>query len=147
MLLLCSHIRNLISIVKSAYVEKKLIPLLSAGVSMGVSQPETHMHSQLMQTQPTKHLRLRAWRALDAVIEAGTANYQRSRLARLIALTPDELAAADELSSQSIVLRLARALRGERARGRAGHWTYDLNRHIALAQAYRAEKLRLEAGA
>jgi hypothetical protein len=28
-------------------------------------------------------------------------------------------------------------------RARSGHWTYDLNRHIALRQAYRAETERL----
>ncbi len=27
----------------------------------------------------------------------------------------------------------------ERRLGRAGHWTYDLNRHMALAQAWKAE--------
>ena len=32
-----------------------------------------------------------------------------------------------------------RSLRDERRRGQAGHWSYDLNRHIALAQAYAAE--------
>lgn len=39
---------------------------------------------------------------------------------------------------------IARALRAERARGRGGHWTYDLNRHIALAQAYTAERRHLK---
>ncbi|MDJ0931795.1 hypothetical protein [Breoghania sp.] len=43
----------------------------------------------------------------------------------------------------SLVSRLAKALRGERRHGRAGHWTYDLNRHIALMQAYRAERALL----
>ena len=40
--------------------------------------------------------------------------------------------------------RLARALRSERSRGRGGHWTYDLNRHIALSQAYAAERRDLD---
>ena len=35
---------------------------------------------------------------------------------------------------------LERALRAERAR--AGHWTYDLSRHIALLVAHRAEQER-----
>jgi len=34
---------------------------------------------------------------------------------------------------------LRRALRRERALARAGHWAYDLNRHLALAQALAAE--------
>jgi hypothetical protein len=44
---------------------------------------------------------------------------------------------------RNVLARIARALRAERNRGRAGHWTYDLNRHIALAQAYTAERRRL----
>lgn len=32
--------------------------------------------------------------------------------------------------------QLARALRIERNRARAGHWSYDLNRHLALLEAY-----------
>ena len=43
-----------------------------------------------------------------------------------------------------ILDRLERALRAERNRARSGHWTYDLNRHIALRQAYLAERQRLE---
>lgn len=35
--------------------------------------------------------------------------------------------------------RLARALRSERRRGLAGHWSYDLARHHALLQAFKAE--------
>jgi hypothetical protein len=47
-------------------------------------------------------------------------------------------------AARALVARLARALRAERQRGRAGHWSYDLNRHIALAQALDAERRRLE---
>ncbi len=45
----------------------------------------------------------------------------------------------------AIVAGLERALRAERCRARSGHWTYDLNRHIALRQAYLAEAERLRA--
>ncbi|CAN1725104.1 protein of unknown function [Hyphomicrobium sp. 1Nfss2.1] len=34
---------------------------------------------------------------------------------------------------------MRRALRLERQRGIAGHWAYDLARHAALLNAYRAE--------
>jgi len=34
-----------------------------------------------------------------------------------------------------IIFRLTRKLRRERQRGLARHWSYDLNRHIALKQA------------
>lgn len=48
-------------------------------------------------------------------------------------------------AQRRVVSRLARALRDERRRGQAGHWTYDLNRHIALMQAYRTEHAILRA--
>jgi hypothetical protein len=34
---------------------------------------------------------------------------------------------------------LRRALRAERRRGIAGHWTYDLARHVELLRVYRLE--------
>ena len=60
-------------------------------------------------------------------------------LARLVGMEPADSAEAQ----RAVVARLAKALRGERRRGQAGHWTYDLNRHIALMQAYRAERTLL----
>ena len=39
--------------------------------------------------------------------------------------------------------RLQGALRRERARGRCGHWTYDLARHLALAQDVRRAETRV----
>jgi hypothetical protein len=78
------------------------------------------------------------------VLAAGAELYRRERhLPRLIAITPSELADSSPAADRRIVARLARALRSERTRGRAGHWTYDLNRHIALHQAYAAERGRL----
>jgi len=48
------------------------------------------------------------------------ATYLRSRdLPKLIALWPHDLLA-----------KLRRAPRAERRRGLAGHWSYDLNRHL-----------------
>jgi hypothetical protein len=38
-----------------------------------------------------------------------------------------------------VVPTLERALRAERRRGLAGHWTYNLARHVQLLRAYRAE--------
>jgi hypothetical protein len=71
-------------------------------------------------------------------------NYDRERdLRRLIRATPGEVGSTDAATRRALLARLARALRGERNRGRAGHWTYDLNRHIALRQAYEAERALL----
>jgi hypothetical protein len=77
----------------------------------------------------------------------GAEDYRRERhLPRLLPLMPSEIADQSVAMRRWIVARLARALRGERARGRAGHWTYDLNRHIALNQAYVAERRLLPVG-
>jgi hypothetical protein len=35
--------------------------------------------------------------------------------------------------------KLRRALRAERRRATSGHWSYDLNRHLAHVSAYKAE--------
>ena len=74
-------------------------------------------------------------------IAAGREAYERSlHLPRIIAVGPDEIADDSPAGRAAILRRLARALRAERRRGRAGHWSYDLNRHIALSQAYSAER-------
>jgi hypothetical protein len=86
----------------------------------------------------------RASRPLAAAIRVGAEEYDRRRhLPRLIPVDPSLLEAPDLAAQRWIVARLARALRAERNRGRAGHWTYDLNRHIGLKQAYAAERAAL----
>ena len=75
------------------------------------------------------------------MIACGSDGYDRSRhLARLIPVGPDEIADDSPAARRAILAKLSRALRAERNRGRAGHWTYDLNRHLALSQAYGAER-------
>lgn len=85
-----------------------------------------------------------AARAVTSIIAAGIADYHRQRcLPALLPLVPAEIADTGETMRRRIVGRLARALRAERRRGRAGHWSYDINRHIALLQAYEAERSQL----
>jgi hypothetical protein len=84
--------------------------------------------------------RERARRAVARTLAAGAKRYDRQlMLPRLIAAAPADLAAASAPAAQVVKL-LARALRRERALGRAGHWAYDLGRHIGLAQANAAER-------
>ncbi len=93
-----------------------------------------------------KLARRAAGEAINGIIKAGARAYDRSRdLPALIRTEPPsgEMETAEVL--QSIVMRLQRALRAERNRARSGHWTYDLNRHIALHQAHEAEGRRLAA--
>ena len=64
---------------------------------------------------------------------------RRVALSRLLALWPHELDDESAGARLRILGRLRRALRAERRRGLAGHWTYDLARHIELLRLYRAE--------
>jgi hypothetical protein len=52
----------------------------------------------------------------------------------------------DDADPGELIGKLRRALRAERNKARSGHWTYDLNRHIALRQAYLAETERMQGG-
>lgn len=64
---------------------------------------------------------------------------RRAELQRLLPLWPREL---DDLSlkgRRNVMHFLSRALREERRRARAGHWTYDLARHAALVRHYKWE--------
>jgi len=94
-----------------------------------------------LETEPQRRALLRrAASALYRAERAGAILYDRRRdLARLIRLDPFETLADTAETREAILASLRRALRAERNRGRAGHWTYDLNRHIALRQAYAAE--------
>ena len=86
-------------------------------------------------------LRHRAVRSVAETVAAGVEPYDRTRhLPRLTPVEPDRLADGSAENRRRILAALARALRAERNRGRAGHWTYDLNRHIGLKQAYAAER-------
>ncbi len=92
-------------------------------------------------------LPIRAWRAMEDTIDAGVLRYdRRAMLPRLLKIWPGELDDAGEPEASKIILaRLRRALRREWSLSRARHWAYDVNRHIALAQAWRAETARLRA--
>lgn len=80
----------------------------------------------------------------ERAVRSGAELYDRARhLPRLARATPQEIASGDPAVARIILGRLLRALRAERRRGRAGHWSYDLNRHIALMQAIVAERVRL----
>ncbi len=85
-------------------------------------------------------LRSRFRRAINLTIIGGADFYERKRhLPRLISYdsTHESREAASE--TLSIIRRLYGAIRHERRLGKQGHWAYDLNRHIGLRQALRAE--------
>jgi len=63
----------------------------------------------------------------------------RAEIAKLLPLWPRELADMSPAGRANVIAALERALRAERRRGLAGHWTYNLARHMQLLRAYRAE--------
>ena len=80
--------------------------------------------------------------AYERKIAAGAKLYDRARiLPRLLPYLPVS-ASADE-----IVAALGSAVRAERARGEARHWTFSYNRLIGLEQALRAERNALPVAA
>ncbi len=88
-------------------------------------------------------LRAKAREALGAALEGCAAAYDRgTALRRFHRLSEETIRAETPEAAQRVLGEIERALRRER--GRAGHWTYDLNRHISLVVAFRAEKARLE---
>jgi hypothetical protein len=64
---------------------------------------------------------------------------RRTDLPRVLPLWPHELDDETPEGRRRILARLRRALRAERRRGVAGHWTYDLARHVELLRVYRLE--------
>ena len=72
-------------------------------------------------------------------------SYERTRdLPGLLGLWPHEIADMSVESTRRIITRLEKALRQERRRGVAAHWSYDLNRHMRLTSALKGEKARLK---
>ena len=66
-------------------------------------------------------------------------SYQRAHLPRLLPIGLNEITGPEPETTQALLRKLARALRTQRRLARAGRWTYDLNRHMGLAEAWRRE--------
>ena len=68
---------------------------------------------------------------------------RHSELSRLLPLWPGEIDDVSLFGRQRVCRMLGSALRRERSRGIAGHWTYDIARHLALVKAARREETAL----
>ncbi len=80
--------------------------------------------------------------AVEAALAATIAVYDReAALTRFHRLSRGTILRETPDAARQVIREIERALRAERAR--CGHWTYDLNRHIALTVAHRAERARL----
>ena len=60
---------------------------------------------------------------------------QRAALRLCCGIDLDQLEQADPERRAGLVSRIQRAIERERLKGTRRHWSYDLNRHIALKQA------------
>lgn len=60
---------------------------------------------------------------------------QRVALRLAAGLEPDDFEASTPERRVQILLKLERTIERERLKGLRRHWSYDLNRHIALKQA------------
>lgn len=80
-------------------------------------------------------------RAVRMLIDKGAARYDPDRhIDRLLGGQGIWSPAAEDPART--IARLKRSLRSQRQLGRAGHWSYDLNRHFGLLQALKAERAR-----
>lgn len=90
----------------------------------------------------------RRFRAAAAAAAPQRPYDRRTELPRVLPLWPHELDDESPEGRRRVLAKLRRALRAERRRGVAGHWTYDLARHVELLRVYRLELAasRAEAG-
>ena len=79
--------------------------------------------------------RIRAWAAEPA--PPGT---REAELIRLVPLARDAILSKAPDARRAVLRALLRALRNERSRGRAGHWSYSLDRHVGLVRALARER-------
>lgn len=93
-----------------------------------------------------ERMRRAASQVLSRQVATGSEAYSRSRsLWRLLPQAAVDRGEGEPARTRTIILALLQAIRRERRLGRGGHWSYDLNRHIALAQALAAERAMLAA--
>ena len=88
----------------------------------------------------TDKLSILAWRAVDLTIENGARRYNRSRhLQPLVPQAGPPKDMPEPEATRMVLSGLRRKLGHARRQARATPHHYDLNRHIALLQALRAE--------
>ena len=117
----------------------------AAAIPTPADRKETDVSDSKLRKRPSRRNRATAETVYGTMAAAGAKEYVRSRdLPGLISLWPAEIADFSAEGSLLILIKLRQALRAERRRGSAGHWSYDLNRHLGLWSAYKAELVRLE---
>jgi hypothetical protein len=83
-------------------------------------------------------------RVFGPMIAAGAASYSRARdLPKLLALPPNQIEDDGAAATERIVAKLSARARAQALLGRRRHWSYDLNRRLALVAALTAERAHL----
>ncbi len=132
----------------------KEIPVGVAPVTFtrSMSRRATRMSGKSVAGPWRSRIRAARFEARDALPPSRDASrYDRMRdVPRLLPLLATELLEPDRETTPlaahaRLVAHLKRALRAERTRGKAGHWSYDLGRHSALLRAFRCEEAALHA--
>jgi hypothetical protein len=119
-----------------------ILPAQEENAMPFVPRPEAAKSGALQKRRALRMLDSAAGPALDNAISAGLAGYERvPALSRLHRLSAEAINGETAECARVVLREIERALRAERAR--RGHWSYDLNKHIALHIAHRAESARL----
>jgi len=87
----------------------------------------------------------RKWSRLSCFYPVKGEYCRTEQLPRLLKLWPNEVEDYSYPGTLKIAALLRKALRAERIRARTRHWAYDLNRHLGLIEALKAERARLAA--
>ncbi|KAF2989793.1 hypothetical protein MJC1_03138 [Methylocystis sp. MJC1] len=99
-------------------------------------------HPAAAKSRAAQRLKAHARPAVEAALNASLTGYDRLvALSRFHRLSQEIILSETPEAARAVLREIEQALRKERAR--RGHWTYDLNRHIALLVAHRAETARL----
>jgi hypothetical protein len=85
------------------------------------------------------------WSPLFRLVPSKGEYRRAQQLPALLKLWPHDLDDYSYPGTLKLAAMLRKALRAERIRARAGHWAYDLNRHLGLIEALKAERSRLRA--
>ncbi len=90
-----------------------------------------------------KHQSLPAEQSTTPILQQPRPYRRTIQLPKILPLWPREVEDTSAEARMKIIGKLRQALRAERRRGRAGLWTYDLNRHLALLDALAGETAEL----
>jgi hypothetical protein len=90
-----------------------------------------------------KTTKRKASRPLGTIAGAAKPFDREIQLPKLLCLWPSELRDYSFDGTKRLVDLIRKALLAERRRSAAGHWCYDINRHLALIEALKEENARL----